>query len=87
MKQGARKFLGFVITIVLYAVILAVAIYRFNNLIVDISAFAVQAAGGFACIAGLFFTGNVLEHFADKKSVTSGPGPDGKGGNNDKPQQ
>lgn len=67
MKPGNRKFLGFLISIVLYTIVLMTALITFKQAIPDLSAFAVQCSIGFCGICGLFFTGNVLEHFADKK--------------------
>ncbi len=66
MKTGNRKFLGFVITIVLYTLVLIAVVSKLPNLVVDFSVFAVQSAMGFGIVAGLFFGSNVLEHFADK---------------------
>jgi hypothetical protein len=66
MKAGQRKFLGFLITIVLYTVALIIVVTKMNNLIVDLSVFAVQAAMGYGIVAGLFFGTNVLEHFANR---------------------
>ena len=68
MKTGNRKFLGFVITIGLYTAVLILVVITFKGLVVNLEAFAVQASIGFCGISGLFFTSNVLEHFANKGS-------------------
>jgi len=66
MKTGNRKFLGFLITAVLYTVVLIVVVLRLPQLVVDLSVFALQCSAGYSAIAALFFTSNVLEHFANK---------------------
>ena len=66
MKQGARKFIGFILTLIAYTLVLVIAITKVPNLVIDISLFSVQCAFGFGTIASLFFASNVLEHFANK---------------------
>lgn len=66
MKTGGRKFIGFLVTVILYTVVLMLLIWKMPNMIVDLSAFAVQSSIGFCGIAALFFTSNVLEHFSNK---------------------
>ena len=67
MKTGARKFTGFIISILLYTTVMIVAIYKVTGITLDLSAFAVQASIGYCGICGLFFSSNVMEHFADSK--------------------
>lgn len=68
MKQGNRKFLGFILTLVAYTVVLIIAITKVPNLVIDISLFSVQCAFGYGTIASLFFASNVLEHFANRNN-------------------
>jgi len=69
MKQGARKFIGFILTLIAYTLVLIIAITKVPNLVIDVSLFSVQCAFGFGTIASLFFASNVLEHFAGRKSL------------------
>jgi hypothetical protein len=78
MKQGSRKFLGFVLTLLAYTFVLFIALTKVTNLAVDISLFAVQGAIGYGTIASLFFASNVLEHFTDKGKIQPVPGPSNK---------
>jgi hypothetical protein len=55
MKTGNRKFLGFIITAVLYTGVLIAVVIKMPQLVVDLSAFAVQASIGYCGISGLFF--------------------------------
>jgi hypothetical protein len=67
MKQGTRKFAGFIVAITLYTLVMGFVVYKIPNLVIDLSAFAVQASLGYCGICGLFFGANVAEHFASKK--------------------
>lgn len=68
MKQGARKFIGFILTLIAYTLVLIIAITKVPNLVIDVALFAVQCAFGFGTIASLFFASNVLEHFASRNN-------------------
>jgi len=67
IKEGNRKFIGFILTLIAYTGVLIIAITKIPNLVVDVSTFSVQCAFGFGTISSLFFASNVLEHFADKE--------------------
>jgi len=69
MRQGSRKFFGFIITIVLFTAILFYAISKANNFICDAN-FVFQSAMAYGVVAGLFFGSNVLEHFANRNKVS-----------------
>jgi len=64
---GSRKFLGFVLTLIAYTIVLIITITKVPNLVIDLPIFAVQCSMGYSIICGLFFGSNVLEHFADKR--------------------
>ena len=66
MKQGSRKFIGFILTLIAYTLVLIIAITKVPNLVIDVAIFSVQCSMGYSIICGLFFGSNVLEHFADK---------------------
>jgi len=66
MKPGTRKFYGFIITLLVYTAVLITVALTYPAGISDVSAFAVQSSIGYCGIAGLFFAGNVAEHFANK---------------------
>lgn len=68
LKPGQRKFIGFVLTLVVYTTLTIVVIIKIPNLTVDLSGFVLQFATGLTLISGAFFTSNVFEHFAEKKN-------------------
>jgi hypothetical protein len=69
MKEGNRKFIGFLVTSVLYTIVMIVVIFKMPQLVVDLAVFALQASFGYCGIAALFFTSNVIEHFTKNKSA------------------
>lgn len=72
MKQGNRKFLGFVITIIFFTAILFYAISKANSFVCDAN-FVFQSAMAYGVVSGLFFGSNVLEHYANKnKGIDNG---------------
>lgn len=63
IPQGSRKITAFFITILLYTLLAGTALLIGAGKGIAFDSFVFQLAGGYAAISGLFFTGNVLEHY------------------------
>lgn len=66
MRQGSRKFFGFLITVLLYTVVVLAALLR-GGAVTDMAVFSMHVSLGYCGICGLFFGSNVLEHFSGNK--------------------
>jgi len=67
VKTGNRKFTAFVITVILFTVVVMMALFKHNG-VVDMPTFAFQLASAYAILSGLFLGSNALVHLAGKKN-------------------
>jgi hypothetical protein len=75
VKPGNRKFFAFLITVVLFTVVVLVGLFKHNGT-VDMPTFAFQLASAYAIMSGLFFGSNALVHIAAPR-LRSGTKDDG----------